>query len=255
MQRELLARSLALGFTLFTGPLVRPAFAQVLSQSRSAQPATQATAMNHLASSKHLAPNLDARSIIRVYNYARVDPGLLEGAKKVAAIIFENVGVQTAWVDCSVSPEGFQSPAYAACQSPMGPADLVLRILPQRMAEKLRSSEEALGSAQLCRESEPACELIVFSSRIDDLASKGYRAERILGHVIAHEVAHVLIGAGHSDEGIMRGEWSRHDLQCISWGLALHFTKAQSTQLRSAVLRRITSSVQEVARQTSSAAR
>jgi hypothetical protein len=256
LQLRLRIGCLALGFTLLTGPLllVRPAFAQVSSQNRSPQPAGQATGMNHSASSNHLAPTLDAKSIVRVYNYARVDPGLLGGAEKVAAVIFENVGVQTSWVDCSLSPRESQSPAYAACQSPMGTADLVLRILPQRMAKKLLPSQDALGSAQLCRESEPACELSVFYSRIDELASKGYRAERILGYVIAHEVAHVLIGAGHSDEGIMRGAWSRYDLQCISWGLALNFTKAQSSQLRYAVLRRI-SSVQEVSRQTSSAAR
>lgn len=255
LQRGLLTGSLALGFTLLTGPLllVTPAFAQVLSENPYPHPAGQATAVNRLASSNHSAPSFDAKSIIRVYNYARVDPGLLGGAEKVAAVIFENVGVQTAWVDCPLSPR--ESPAYAACQSRMGTADLVLRILPRRMAKKLFPSQEALGSAQLCRESEPACELSVFYSRIDDLASRGYRAERILGYVIAHEVAHVLIGAGHSDEGIMRGAWSPYDLQRISWGLALDFTKAQSSQLRSAVLRRTSSPVQEVSRQTSSAVR
>jgi hypothetical protein len=247
--RKRIIRCLTLEFTLLAAPLVRPAFAQVSSEGQSPRLAAQATTMNHLGSS------FDAKSSIRVYNYARVDPGELAGAEKVAAAIFENVGVQTAWIDCSVPPEEFQSQAFAACQSPMGPADLVLRILPQHMAKKLPSSEEALGSAQLCRESEPACELSVFHSRIDELASKGYRAERILGYVIAHEVAHVLIGAGHSDQGIMRGAWSRYDLQCISWGLALNFTKAQSTQLRSAVLRRTSSPIQEVSRQTSSAAR
>jgi hypothetical protein len=255
LQPGLLTGSLALGFTLLTGPLLlaRPAFGQVSSENPYPHPAAQATAVNRLASSNHLAPSFDAKSVIRVYNYARVDPGLLEGAEKVAAVIFENVGVQTAWMDCSVSPG--ESPAYAACQSPMGTADLVLRILPRRMAKKLPASQDALGSAQLCRESEPACELSVFYSRIDELASKGYRADRILGYVIAHEVAHVLIGAGHSEEGIMRGEWSPYDLQRISWGLALDFTKAQTTQLRYAVLRRTTSPVQQVSRQTSSAAR
>jgi hypothetical protein len=84
----------------------------------------------------------------------------------------------------------------------------------------------------------PACELTVFYHRVDELATNGYRADLILGHVIAHEVAHVLIGAGHSEAGIMQGEWSRYDLQRISWGLLLDFTEKQSVQLRSAVLRR-----------------
>jgi hypothetical protein len=52
-------------------------------------------------------------------------------------------------------------------------------------------------------------------------------------------VGHVLLGPGHSQEGIMRGQWTRNDLQRISWGLLLDFTSDQSKQLRYAVLRRM----------------
>jgi len=196
---------------------------------------------------------LDAKLILRVYNYARIDPEILGGAEKVAAAIFEKAGVRTAWVGCSVSEA--ESQAYPDCQSDMGTADLVLRILPQRMAKKLRVSEEALGFAQPCPENEPACELSVLYSRIEGLMFTGYRPDRILGHVIAHEVAHVLIGAGHSEEGIMLGEWSRPVLQRISWGLELDFSNGQSKQLRRAVLRRTKSPVPEVSTQANLIAR
>jgi hypothetical protein len=183
-------------------------------------------------------PNLipETKLTLRVYNYARIDSALLARSEKVAEAIFRDAGVEIVWVDCALSQA--QVREYPGCQSEMGAADLVVRIIPRSMAMKLRTQDEPLGSAQTCPENEPACELNVFYHRVDELAAYGYRVDPVLGHVIAHEVAHVLIGPGHSENGIMRGEWSRTVLQRISWGLLLDFTKTQASQLRSAVLRR-----------------
>lgn len=202
----------------------------------------------HPKAINHRASGLDAKLILRVYRYARIDPELLEGAEEVATGILEDAGIRTEWLECPTSPA--EAGAYPACQSEMGREDLVLRILPQRMAEKIRgASEEALGFAQACPESEPACELSVFYSRIEKLAPEGYRSDRILGYVIAHEVAHVLIGPGHSEGGIMRREWSRYDLRRISWGLRLDFGQDESRRLRFAVERRTQVPFEESSRQ------
>jgi hypothetical protein len=175
--------------------------------------------------------------IFRVYNYAHLDPTALTNTEGVAAAIFQEVGVETAWVDCPLSWTDLKR--YPTCQETMQTTDLVLRILPKSMAMKVRTGDDALGFAKPCPEDEPACDLTVFYHRVDGLATDGYPADRILGHVIAHEVGHVLLGPGaHSDIGIMRGVWSRHDLQHISWGLLLPFTADQRKQLRAAVLRR-----------------
>jgi hypothetical protein len=224
---------LALGFLILSGALpLRPALAQPTHLPGGKAPCAKA---------RVTAPCDDAQSptaklTLRVYNYAHVDPASLDRSKKVAAAIFENQGVEIAWMDCALSTE--QVSAYPACQAEMGAADLVVRILPREMAMKLRTTNDPLGFAQTCRENEPACELTVFSHRVDEMAIAGYRADLILGHVIAHEVGHVLMGAGHSETGIMRGEWSRDDLQRMSGGLLLDFTDQQSRQLRSAVMRR-----------------
>jgi hypothetical protein len=216
---------------------IAPAFARPASSGPSPLAAARATTVSRTAT------RLDAKLILRVYNYARLDPVSMALSGKVVSAIFENVGVEVVWMDCSVSrPPSRASPA---CQSRMGPIDLVLRILPRHMAIKLATRNEPLGSAQTCTEPEPACEVNVFYHRVDELATKGYRADRVLGHVIAHEVAHVLLGPRHSEEGVLRGEWTRDDLERISWGLALDFTKDQSRQLRDAVLRRMGLSVPE----------
>lgn len=227
---------LALGLLFLNGsiPSFRPAFAQPSHPSGGRAPCTtvRATTVCDLAASP------DAKLTLRVYNYAHIDPVLLARSKKVAATIFENVGVEINWMDCALSKEKVW--AYPACQTNMGTTDVVVRILPRDMAIKLRTTNEPLGFAQMCRENDPACELSVFYHRVDELATNGYRADLILGYVMAHEVAHVLIGPGHSEIGIMRGEWSRDDLQRVSWGLSLGFIDQQSRQLRSAVLRRAT---------------
>jgi hypothetical protein len=183
----------------------------------------------------------DEKVTLHVYNYARIDHALLARSEQVTAAIFENVGVEIVWVDGPLSQA--QSWACPACQSDMGTTDFVVKILPRHMAMRLQSlhtTREALGFARPCPENEPACELTVFYHRVDGLmASKGYRADFVLGHVIAHELGHVLIGPGHSEEGIMRGNWSDDELQRISLGRLLEFTNDQSSRLRSTVLRRM----------------
>ena len=212
-----------------------PTFASPAPGSPSTLAAARATTVSRTAT------KLDAKLILRVYNYARLDQVSLALSEKVATAIFADVGIEVIWMDCSVSrPPSRASPA---CQSRMGPSDLVLRILPRNMAIRLATRNEPLGSAQTCTESEPACEVNVFYHRVDELATKGYRADRVLGYVFAHEVAHVLLGPRHSEEGILRGEWTRDDLERICWGLALNFTKDQSCQIRDAALRRMGQSV------------
>jgi hypothetical protein len=226
-------RYLVLALTLVIGPILSttPAFARPALGNVFRYGAAPATTVGHPA------PTPDAKLTLRVYNYAHVDAVSLASSEKVAAEAFENLGVELVWVDCPVPKT--HSREYSACQSDMGPIDLVLKILPGHMAIKLAARNDALGYAQICSEREPACELSVFYCRVEELAVEGYRTDRILGYVIAHEVAHVLLGPGHSQEGIMRGKWTRNDLQRISWGLSLDFTTDQSKQLTYAVLRRM----------------
>jgi hypothetical protein len=229
----------AVRFTFMAGYVLclGPAFARPCLGDEPPLAVAQATVASHTAAS------YDAKLTLRVYNYARIDSESLARSEKVADAIFGNVGIETVWVDCPTSKANWQ--AYPACQSHMGTTDLVLKILPRHMAMKLRRHTESLGLGQACPETEPACELSVFYHRIDELATKGYKEDRILGYVIAHEVAHVLIGPGHSEEGIMRGEWTPPDLQRISWGLPLNFTGDQSKRLRDTVLRRTKRPVRE----------
>lgn len=215
------------GLLLVRPTLSHAAFADWFPQSGVAQEVA-ATTTNQQAPYPKLT--------LRVYNYARLALAPLDASERVAEAIFKQIGIETTWVEC---PEKKHSArASLACDSEMGTADLVLRILSPEMAGKLRSSADSLGFAQTCTSTEPACELSIFYDRVDQLSTNGYRADRILGYAIAHEVAHLLLGPGHSEEGIMRGQWTPSDLQRISWGLRMEFSESQSKRLRDAALRR-----------------
>ena len=190
-----------------------------------------------------LVPGQGAKLALRVYDYVPVDPEVLARAQRITEAIFEETGIEITWMNCTPLREEFHP--HERCPSEMGASDLVLRLLPRRMAMKLAAPNEPLGFAQQCPETEPACELTAFYFRVEELAAEGHRPELILGHVIAHEVAHVLIGPGHSEVGVMRREWSRVELRRMSLGLQLGFTGAQSLQLQDAVLRRTKQAIQE----------
>ena len=63
----------------------------------------------------------------------------------------------------------------------------------------------------------------IFSDRV--VAVGGGVREDLLGHVLAHEITHVLQGsARHSDSGLMKANWDRADLAWMKSHCHLSFT-------------------------------
>jgi hypothetical protein len=52
-----------------------------------------------------------------------------------------------------------------------------------------------------------------------------------LGFVIVHEIGHLLLGNAHSEEGIMRANWTSRDLRRATQG-QLRFTAEQVRRMR-----------------------
>jgi phage terminase large subunit GpA-like protein len=62
--------------------------------------------------------------------------------------------------------------------------------------------------------------IVVFYDRVknDRVKNRPGYASAVLGHVIAHEVTHILQGATwHSETGIMKAQWSGEDFQKMDW--------------------------------------
>jgi len=81
----------------------------------------------------------------------------------------------------------------------------------------------------------------VFYQRVKEVAKGTVDSEpEILGHALAHEIGHLLLGStAHDPTGIMHTDWTREDLHQMSWQY-LFFSAEQAEVLRADALRRIT---------------
>lgn len=176
------------------------------------------------------------RIVVRVHNYAHIDAGTLLGSEEVAARILSPAKIITIWVYCPISKE--EEDQYPICPSNWGTNAFVLNILTPEMAARIKTPIETLGSAPApCDEDATSCPISVMYFRVEKLAEQfGIQSARLFGHVLAHEVGHML-GAHHSSKGVMRGEWGRDDLKLMGLSI-LQFSTDQAKQLRTALLHR-----------------
>jgi hypothetical protein len=77
----------------------------------------------------------------------------------------------------------------------------------------------------------------VLFDRVSDVSSRG-RMGVLLGHVIAHELGHILKGSdGHADCGVMKAQWDAKDLACMTLH-PLSFTRVDAELIREGVSHR-----------------
>ncbi len=175
---------------------------------------------------------------VRIYNYAKVPKRTLRRAQREAAGILRQMGVGTAWLGCRLSQT--DPPKDSGCQQRLDPTNIVLRILPRSMAVRYPLPGKAYGFSLPLADGQFGTHGSLFYHRIGDLATVGdFSRAVILGHMIAHEIGHLLLGPqSHSLAGIMRAPWRRTDLDRAARGQLL-FTAKQAERIRADVLARI----------------
>jgi hypothetical protein len=121
----------------------------------------------------------------------------------------------------------------------LGTNAFTLNILTPEMAVKIPTHDETLGYALTpCDEIATSCTIYVLFFRVSELAQRfNILPARLLGHVLVHEIGHMLLGVNHSPKGIMRGGWGRNEMKIIEVGI-LDFSTEQAAQLRATLLRR-----------------
>jgi hypothetical protein len=172
---------------------------------------------------------------VLTYNYAGLPAEDLSQAEREAARIFERAGIETAWLDCPLAPSDAER--YPACQVPITPTTLVVRILSRAMAGRLTLEPSTLGSALFPEDGSFAMVAMLCGDRAAELAHRAGSpaAGALLGDLIAHELGHLLLGPGnHSRVGIMHTPWNITEL-----GPSMQFTSAQAAQLRRSVADRL----------------
>jgi hypothetical protein len=171
---------------------------------------------------------------VRVYNYVKMAPQALAAGEREATKIFRRAGLEVEWVDLTDCREGGRTD----CHSPLGPADLVLRILARALDQD--PAGETLGVALIPLDGSDGTYAAVFHAGVEQLSRTGASSQaQIMGCLVAHEIGHLLLGSdAHSATGVMRPYWTSEELERGAGG-QLDFTPQQSEKLRAGVARRL----------------
>ena len=175
--------------------------------------------LGQTASAGQQAP---VRITVAIYNYAQVPRGTVHQAQEVASRIYSEVGVTLEWVD----PDTVlvHNPNPAARQSLLT-SMLQVNLLSSSMEARRAAPMGVMGVAA------PGTRVAqVLYSRVMRTSMKSRKdLGRILGHVIAHELGHLLLPPNsHSKAGLMSAVL---DLQAAGRGL-LQFTGEQADLIR-----------------------
>jgi hypothetical protein len=176
---------------------------------------------------------------VLVFNHAEVDPAGLEAAKETAATIYRKAEIDVEWRSFSPST-GSEPPPEDRAVLPLN------LILPGRNAypwlkKTLGLPKTALGFALTQPQDAPHGDTAyVFVNLVEGLAQaeRPTRLGVILGHIVAHELGHLLLGRGHSPNGLMSAEVGELTLR-LADANRLHFTRAQANRVREVVRERV----------------
>jgi hypothetical protein len=168
----------------------------------------------------------ESRVTISVHNDARIPFEILVQAESEASRIFRQSGLELHWLNCplpSAAPE-----SRADCATADFPRHLQLRIA----KHSLNLNEFTMGISYLSEDG-TGCYADLFYDRtqlIHEISQVS--AATILGHGIAHELGHLLLGTNsHAPTGLMRARWQPADLASASQGRLL-FSPLESQQMR-----------------------
>lgn len=175
----------------------------------------------------HSHERLDSRITVLVYDYATVQADTLLKAEQETSRIFRHSGVEVTWQPCRIP--GSSVPLECPDPSPMTPA---LRFVPRFQLVGDRVHAEAMGYST----GDFATVSVEFAQRLEE---SGYaQFPQILGHIMAHEVGHLLLPGGkHSLGGIMRAKWGFNEWRLLCQG-ELNFSPEQTRLMRAELLRR-----------------
>ena len=164
---------------------------------------------------------------ILVYNDTGLKRGTLLHAEEDAAAVFRRAGIDIEWRNCGGGESVVHGDGDERCGEVAYPTSLVLRI--QRRPHGLIA--EPLGVAYLSEDGQGAyCD--VFLEPMEELQRLyAVGLDSVLGHVAAHEVAHLLLGLhSHSINGLMRANWGLQTMEEMKRGV-LGFNSRQSVAM------------------------
>ncbi|HLK19726.1 MAG TPA: hypothetical protein VKT81_12260 [Bryobacteraceae bacterium] len=140
--------------------------------------------------------------------------GVLNSGEQTAAQIFSNIGVDLRWSCDATAPK------------------LILIRLAARVPKRFRNGALAFA-LPFARN---GVRITVFYDRLEPIFAEHMEyADSILGHVLAHEIAHVLERVdAHGESGLMRARWDARDFTSMKFN-TFHFAPEDAQTIRESV--------------------
>jgi hypothetical protein len=174
---------------------------------------------------------------IHLYNYSGVSAEVLARAEQETARIYQHLGVEMEWRHCLRTAEELETKTI--CDLPTTSTKFTLRLLSKEMAQRFPVHDDIFGFALLSINGGLGVVANVFADRAREIATGEETRAVILGHLIAHELGHLLLGeAEHpAGAGIMHTPWQTKELDQIKRGV-MYFLPGQTERIRAQVLAR-----------------
>ena len=174
---------------------------------------------------------------VRVYDYADAKPGLLQRAREQAAEILGRAGVSAHWEQCPISETAPK--LDNTCAQEAAVHVLQLRIHSREMSRMISKTRIEFGYALPLSKGFGVICGIYLDQTFDLADSLGVPPHVVLGHTIAHEIGHLLMGHNsHSKAGIMVAKWGDSEIRLAKKG-RLEFSDAQAARMQADVAARL----------------
>jgi hypothetical protein len=138
---------------------------------------------------------------IHVINYAGISEKELVAAESYAAAIYRAAGISTVWTNTLWTPGRGRSPHFTVA--------ILSNKMTLKKCEDSRLAASVMGTAIYRRPDDSGGIAYVFADRIGRTAMEHLaKFDQGLGHAMAHEVGHLLLGAHHhAPAGLMAPDW------------------------------------------------
>ena len=168
---------------------------------------------------------------VLVYIYAPIPQHDLAIAERTASDIFQNVDVNLSWIDCPMTKP--RAELIPACTTSHAPTDVRLNVVPD-LAEGPWVEKFAMGMAVPIPSPRHGQFAYVSYARAKTVLLEAPQLSlgQLLGHGIAHEIGHLLLGTNsHFPSGLMSAHWNARELKLAARG-QLTFSIDQAAAIR-----------------------
>jgi hypothetical protein len=149
------------------------------------------------------------RITVAVCNVGELPSQVIEHAKTETAYVFQSMDVEVRWTKCSAE--------IGAADASLRPDFMVRVRLGGHLPKAGPTSLEAMGRAFMNVDGAGNMADVYYGAiRELTLLYPITTADQLMGYTMAHELGHLLIGAGHRPNGLMRAALSKKELDALN---------------------------------------